>query len=89
MREKNPPGGYSLVLALRGCAAGQGIGFWPLCPKQGKSNFMRLCPKQGLNLALTGYGFTVFRNPSSEIRLPVSKTLKLCKTRECTLRHLF
>ena len=29
------PGGHSLPLYIRGCAAGQGIVFLPLCPKQG------------------------------------------------------
>jgi len=29
------PGGYSLIWAIRGCAAGQGMVFWPRCPEQG------------------------------------------------------
>ena len=29
------PGGYSLIWAIRGRAAGQGMVFWPRCPKQG------------------------------------------------------
>ena len=28
-------GGYSLIWAIRGHAAGQGMVFWPRCPKQG------------------------------------------------------
>ena len=32
-----PPGGggHSLIWAIRGRAAGQGMAFWPRCPKQG------------------------------------------------------
>ena len=29
------PGGHSLTWAIRGRAAGQGMVFWPRCPKQG------------------------------------------------------
>ena len=28
-------GGYSLIWAIRGRATGQGMVFWPRCPKQG------------------------------------------------------
>ena len=28
-------GGHSLIWAIRGRAAGQGMVFWPRCPKQG------------------------------------------------------
>ena len=28
-------GGDSLIWAIRGCAAGQGMVFWPRCPEQG------------------------------------------------------
>ena len=29
------PGGYSLIWAIQGCAAGQDMVFWCHCPKQG------------------------------------------------------
>ena len=29
------PGGYSLIWVIRVRAAGQGMVFWPRCPKQG------------------------------------------------------
>ena len=34
-REVGGGGGHSLIWALRGRAAGQGMVFWPRCPKQG------------------------------------------------------
>ena len=33
--EISAPGGYSLIWAIRGRAAGQGMVFWPCCPRQG------------------------------------------------------
>ena len=30
-----PGGGHSLIWAIRGRVAGQGMVFWPRCPKQG------------------------------------------------------
>ena len=39
------PRGYSLIWAIRGRAAGQGMLFWPHCPKQGE------------NMSQTGYGY--------------------------------
>ena len=35
IRRSSPGGGHSLIWAIRGRAAGQGIVFWPRCPKQG------------------------------------------------------
>ena len=35
IEDKNPGGGHSLIWAIRGRAAGQGMVFWPRCPKQG------------------------------------------------------
>ena len=31
----SPGGGHSVIWAIRGSAAGQGMVFWPRCPKQG------------------------------------------------------
>ena len=28
-------GGHSIIWPIRGCAAAQGMFFWPLCPEQG------------------------------------------------------
>ena len=41
-------GGHSLIWAIRGRAAGQGMGFWPRCLNR-VYNLTCLCPKQGLN----------------------------------------
>ena len=34
-RAESREGGYSLIWAIRGRAAGQVMAFWPRCPKQG------------------------------------------------------
>ena len=38
-------GRYSLKWLTQGCATGQGMVFWPLCPKQGV--YFVICPKHG------------------------------------------
>ena len=52
-------GGHSLIWALRGRAAGQGMVFWPRCPKQGIQFDLPL-PYTGSEPVLnsTGYGIT-------------------------------
>ena len=51
------PGGYCLICVIRVCAAGQGMVFWPRCPKTGYTiwlasvlNRFRTCPKRGMVL---------------------------------------
>ena len=39
---------HSLTLGIWGRAAGQGMVFWPCCPKQGIQYLTCLCPKQGI-----------------------------------------
>ena len=56
-------GGHSLIWAIRGRAAGQGMVFWPRCPKQGIQfdlplsalHRVRTCPKQGMVLGAKGF----------------------------------
>ena len=50
MNESPGEGGYSLIWAIWGRAAGQAMVFWPCCPKQGVQ-FDTLCPKEGQNLS--------------------------------------
>ena len=38
----NWEGGYSLIWAIRRCATGQGVDFWPRCPKQGIQFYLPL-----------------------------------------------
>ena len=65
------PGRHSPIWAIRGHAAGQGMVFWPRCPKQGIQfdlppsalNRVRTCPKHGM--------------------VTSRETLKSCRSREC------
>ena len=57
-REKSSWGLLPCV-GFTGMCRWTGYGFWPLCPKQGISNFMRLCPKQGLNCPKQGMASTI------------------------------
>ena len=78
-------GRYSLKWLTQGCATGQGMVFWPLCPKQGV--YFVICPKHGpkikgvpLNrVGILGFFFLLSRvRVSNPQRQPYTQTWVKC-----------